>query len=204
MNQLLQLRLNGVESGLRLNMAYVYILENKDAKRIKVGATVNHPDVRLIDISRMWGAVKGRCQICLKWRILENARLPKHVLSGNYCAGSSEPPFEFSTNLAERYLDDLLGQLPSLNGSNLNFATKRANNLKKIINNYKVNPVRIGTWELSAFYKTDFAYQVEKFVHQALAAELDNDSPFGEVFTCSLEEAIKTVESNLLKLSQNQ
>lgn len=175
-------------------MAYVYILENKDAKRIKIGATVNHPDDRLIDISRMWQGVKGRCQICLCWRILEDGLLPKHVLSMNHCRGSGEPPFEYSTKLAEEYLIDLQEQLPWLRGTALNFATKRIKNLRKILENYKENPMRIGVWELKTYFKIDSAYLVEAHAHKVLAAHLDKNAPFGEVFTCSAKEATAVIE----------
>lgn len=122
-------------------MAYVYILENKDANRIKIGATINHPDARLTDIARMWRAIKGRCQICLCWRILDNGRMPKHVLSMSHCKGSGKPPLEYSTKLAEKQLDDLQGKF-----GKSNFATKRIKNLQKVLNSYKENPLRMGKW----------------------------------------------------------
>jgi hypothetical protein len=175
-------------------MAYVYILENKDAKCIKIGATLNHPDDRLLDISRMWRGVKGRCQICLKWRLLDNGRLPNHVLTMSHCAGSGELSFEYNTELAEEKLADLQEQLPWLKGTDLNFAIKRIKNLQKILKIYKENPVRIGKWELKASYKTNSAYSIEKYVHTVLAAYLDKEAPFGEVFTCSAGEAIAVIE----------
>lgn len=177
-------------------MAYIYILENKDVKRIKIGATVNHPDDRLLDISRMWRAIKGRCQICLGWRLLVDGRMPNHV----HCHGSGELPFEYSTQLAEEQLVDMQGRLPWIKGSDLNFATKRIKNLQKIIGSYKKNPKRIGTWNLLTAYKVDFAYIVEERVHQILAAHLDKDAPFGEVFSCSTEEAIRVIENTIAKV----
>ena len=175
-------------------MAYVYILENKDANRIKIGATINHPDARLTDIARMWRAFKGRCQICLNWRMLDKGLMPKHVLSGHHCGGSGKLPLERSTELAVEQLMNLQGQLPMLKGTDLNFATKRIKNLQKILNSYKENLLRMGKWELRASYKTDSAYPIEKHAHEVLAAYLDKDAPFGEVFTCSAEEAITVIE----------
>ena len=180
-------------------MAYIYILENKDVQRIKIGATVNHPEDRLLDISRMWRAIKGRCQICLSWRLLIDGRMPNHV----HCYGSGELPFEYSTQLAEEQLVDLQGRLPLIEGSDLNFATKRIKNLQKIIGSYKKNPKRIGTWNLLTSYKVDFAYTVEERVHQILAAHLDKDAPFGEVFSCTPEEAIAVVVNVIAQL-ENQ
>ncbi|WP_353431423.1 hypothetical protein [Polynucleobacter sp. MWH-UH23A] len=181
-------------------MAFIYILENQDAQRIKIGATHNHPNDRLLDINRMWQAVKGRCQICLSWRMLVNGRMPKHVLSMNHCAGSGEPPLEYSTKLAEKQTIDLQGQLPWLSGSDLRSASKRIKNLKKILQTYKENPIRIGGWQLRASFPIDSAYQIEELVHKALAVHLDKEAPFGEVFSCSAEEAISTIEETISQM----
>jgi hypothetical protein len=176
-------------------MAYVYILENKTAQCIKIGATLNYPDDRLIDISRMWRAVKGRHQVCLYWRMLNKGLMPKHILSGRHCFGSGQLPLERSTNLAEEQLTDLREQLPSLRGAELNFATKRIKNLSRILQNYKNNPVRYGKWVLKASFKTESAYSIESVVHKTLATHLDKNAPFGEVFLCSVEDAISAVEN---------
>lgn len=178
-------------------MAFVYILENKEAQRIKVGATLNHPDSRLIDIARMWRAAKGRCQVCLCWRMLNKGLMPKHVLSGKYCFGSGQLPFERSTQLAEEQLSNLQEQLLFLKGVDLSYATKRIKNLKKILQNYKDVPVRSGKWELRSSFQTESAYLVEAIVHGRLEAHLDKKSPFGEVFLCSAEEAISVIEEVL-------
>lgn len=177
-------------------MAYVYILENKDAGRIKIGATVNHPNDRLLDISRMWRAIKGRCQICLSWRMLVDGRMPDHV----QCTGSGELPLEYSTQLAEEQLADLQEQLQSLSYSDLNFATKRIKNLTKILQNYKENPSRLGFWELRTSFQTDSAYLVEECVHLKLENYLDREAPFGEVFSCTPEQAIEVVENVIAQL----
>ncbi len=175
-------------------MAYVYILENKDVKRIKIGATINHPDARLTDIARMWRAFKGRCQICLNWRMLDKGLMPKHVLSGHHCAGSGKFPLERSTELAEMQLRDLQEQFPQLRGTDLNFATKRIKNLQKILQNYKESPIRQGKWKLITYFETDSAYLIEGVAHEKLAEYLDKNAPFGEVFTCSTEVAITVIE----------
>jgi hypothetical protein len=176
-------------------MSFVYILENKEAKRIKIGATLNHPDDRLTDIARMWRAFKGRCQICLSWRMLNKGLMPRHVLSGKHCSGSGQLPLERSTFLAEKQLIDLQEQLPLLRGTDLNYATRRIKNLLKILQNYKENPVRIGKWQLRTSFETESAYLIEKTVHTALAEHLDKSAPFGEVFLCSAEEAVLIIET---------
>ena len=172
----------------------MYILENIEAQRIKIGATLNHPDDRLTDIARMWRAFKGRCQICLNWRMLNKGVMPKHVLSGHYCSGSGQLPLERCTKLAEMQLIDLQEKHPILKGSDLNYATKRIKNLLKILQSYKDNPVRIGKWQLRASFETESAYLIEKTVHKALAEHLDKSAPFGEVFLYSVEEAITVIE----------
>lgn len=182
--------------GLGLSMAYVYILENKVAERIKIGATFNHPNDRLSDISRMWMGIKGRCQICLSWRLLANGRMPDHVR----CSGSGELPLEYSTELAEKQLEDLQNKLASLSNSDLNFATKRIKNLEKIIRIYKEEPVRSGMWELRTSFKIDSAYIIEELAHKALANHLDTKAPFGEVFSCTAEDAIVTIEKIIAQL----
>lgn len=180
-------------------MAYIYILENKDVQRIKIGATVNNPNDRLLDISRMWGSIKGRCQICLSWRMLVDGRMPDHVK----CTGSRELPLEYSTQLAEEQLAYLQEQLPLLSYSDLNFARKRIKNLTKILLNYKENSARLGVWELRASFQIDSAYLVEEHVHLKLENYLDRTAPFGEVFTCPPEEAIAVVENVIVQL-ENQ
>lgn len=180
-------------------MAYVYILENKVAECIKIGATTNHPNDRLLDISRMWNAIKGRCQICLSWRMLTNGRMPNHVLSMNHCRGSGELPFEYSSKLAKEQLVDLQGQIPWLNGSDLSYATKRIKNLEKILRNYQETPARLGSWAVRATFKIDFAYEIEKIIHQELAVYLDRTAPFGEVFNYPAEDAIESIESAIKK-----
>lgn len=178
-------------------MAYVYILENVEAQRIKIGATLNHPDERLTDVARMWCAFKGRCQICLNWRVLNKGFMPKHVLSGHLCAGSGKPPLERNTELAEVQLRDLQQQYPQLSGTNLSFATKRIKNLLKILQNYKDNPIRQGKWELITSFQTDSAYLIESVTHEKLAKYLDKNAPFGEVFTCSTKDAIAVIEKEI-------
>jgi hypothetical protein len=84
---------------------------------------------------------------------------------------------------------------PILKGSDLNYATKRIKNLLKILQDYKENPVRIGKWQLRASFKTESAYLIEKTVHTVLAEHLDKSAPFGEVFLCSVEEAVSIIET---------
>ena len=176
--------------------SYVYILENKDAQRVKVGATFNHPDDRLLDVSRKWSGVRARCQICLNWRLVKSdGRMPEHVLSGNYCPGSNALPFEKDTGLAKLELQSLEGQIEELNGHKKNSAIRRIKNLRKVIDSYTNTPKQIGTWQLLASYSLNEAYQVEAIAHEMLLTYLDRDAPIGEVFNCLPEQAIAAVEA---------
>jgi hypothetical protein len=178
----------------------LYILENKDAHRVKVGATFNHPDDRLLDVTRKWSGVSARCQICLNWRLVKpDGHMPSHVLSGNYCAGSNKLPFEKDVSLAELELINLQEQVEKLHGSQKTSVIRRINNLRKVIDSYINTPRQIGSWQLLASYSLEDAYQVEATAHQILLTHLDKDSPIGEVFNCLPEVAIAAVEAAIAK-----
>lgn len=179
----------------------LYILENKDAQRVKVGATLNHPDDRLLDVSRKWSGIRARCQICLNWRLVKpDGHMPVHVLSGNYCSGSNELPFEKDVSLAELKLINLQEQVEELHGSQKISAVRRIKNLRKVIDSYTNTPRQIGTWQLLASYSLEDAYQVEAIAHQLLSTYLDEDAPIGEVFACPSEVAIAAIEVAITKL----
>ena len=179
----------------------VYILENKGAQRVKVGATFNHPDERLLDVSRKWSGVSARCQICLNWRLVKpDGHMPAHVLSGNYCSGSNKLPFEKDVSLATLELVNLQEQVEELHGSQKTSAIRRIKNLRKVIDSYTNTSRQIGSWQLLASYSLEDAYHVEATAHQMLLTHLDRDAPIGEVFDCLPEVAIAAVEAAIAKL----
>ena len=179
----------------------VYILENSEAHRVKVGVTINDPSERLKDINRMWLGDKGRCQVCLSWRLLEiKSRMPRHVISGNQCAGSNQPPFQKNTELAEQELKSLRGQLKELQGSEKTSAIIRIDNLEKIIKAYRNTPSQVGIWQLQTSLLTRNAYQVELIAHEILSKHLDVAAPIGEVFKCSAQEAMLAIDNALNQL----
>lgn len=178
----------------------VYILENKDAQRVKVGATFNHPDDRLLDVSRKWSGVRARCQICLNWRLVKSdGRMPVHVLNMNHCAGSNELPFEKDVSLAELELINLQEQVEELHGSQKISVIRRVNNLRKVIEAYRTTPRQVGEWRALISYPLSNAYEVESIAHKMLSSHLDKDAPIGEVFACSPEMAIQVVEAAIAK-----
>jgi hypothetical protein len=176
--------------------SWVYILENKDAQRVKVGATFNLPDDRLLDVSRKWSGVSARCQICLNWRLVKpDGCMPAHVLNGYYCSGSNKLPFEKDVSLAELTLINLQDQVEELHGSQKTSAIRRIKNLRKVIDSYTNTPRQIGSWQLLASYFLEDAYQVEAIAHEMLSTHFDRDAPIGEVFNCLPEQAIAAVEA---------
>ena len=181
----------------------VYILENNEANRVKVGATTNDPVARLLDVNRKWLGVKGRCQICLSWRLVTpDGRMPTHVLSMNHCSGSNALPLEAETSLAEQELINLKEQQDVLAGSEKISAIRKFNNLRKVVEIYRNASRRVGEWRILTSYPLLHAYEVEAIAHQLLSTHLDRDAPIGEVFSCSSQEAISAVEAAIAQWHQ--
>lgn len=179
-----------------ISTSCVYILENKDAQRVKIGATTNDPIARLLDANRKWLGIKGRCQICLNWRLVKSdGRMPTHVLSMNHCSGSNALPLEAETSLAEQELIKLKEQQEVLAGSEKISAIRKFNNLRKVVEIYRTASRRAGEWRILTSYPLSNAYEVEAIAHEMLSSYLDSDAPIGEVFSCSIQEAISAVES---------
>jgi hypothetical protein len=55
-------------------------------------------------------------------------------------------------------------------------------------------------WQYRVGYFTECAEQVELLSHEILAGQLDAAAPFGEVFFCSVSEAMSAVETALSQL----
>ncbi len=173
----------------------VYILENSEAKRVKIGVTINNPNERLKDVNRMWLGTKGRCQVCGNRRLLElNGLMPKHVLSGKHCSGSHALPIESDKTVAIEELKSLEDELKKIQGKSKGSAVKRINSLAKLIDDQQDVQRLTGSWSLRASFNSEIAYQVEEIVHETLHMCLDKSAPFGEVFSCSVEEAITAIE----------
>lgn len=170
----------------------VYILENVDAKLVKVGVTINNPNERLLDVNRMWLGVKGICQVCGNRRLLTvKGLMPNHVLSMTHCTGSEAPPIEKDITLAEQELNKY-----KQNKAN-NSSARRIKSLEKLINTYRDSPLRVGVWTLHASFNTNNAYEIESIVHEHLDKYLEKSAPFGEVFSCSAQEAKEAVKDIL-------
>ena len=188
--------------GYRYKADFVYIFENTEAKRVKVGMTSNNVILRLNDVNDMWLEKKVTCQICGGRRQANRKGIiPYHVLSGKECFGGNALPLERDVTLAEMYLIDLKKSLNNLAGSEKGSVSKMINTIEKRIIKYRNYKKPVGVWEFKIAYATENAEEVEKLSHKSLSDYLDSDAPFGEVFYCSVAEAIDTVETVLQQLN---
>lgn len=180
----------------------VYILENEEAKRVKVGMTINRVEERLEDVNNMWLDIKGTCQICGGRRLINHKGfIPKHVVSGIHCPGSYSRPFEKDSSLAISYLIELKKNHGVLKAGDKVSNSKRINGLEERIERFQGLDKRLGKWKINTVYQTNSAEDVELRSHQILSNYLDKNVPFGEVFSCSVAEAINAVELVLDQLN---
>jgi len=179
----------------------VYILENKKAKRVKVGMTINHATDRLQDVNDKWSNKKATCQICGGRRLVNIERLiPKHVVSGNSCPGGGKPPLEKDVTLAKSHLNSIKNHLVGLSGAEKGSATRIVNNLKNRIEKYQHHNEPVGVWQVHTVFYTECAEEVELMSHKILIEYLDEEALIGEVFCCSVSKATKAVEAALSQL----
>ena len=188
----------------------VYILENAEAQRVKVGMTsMDTTNVfdRLKDVNDMWQKRKVTCQICGARRLVKGYRIPPHVYAGpecvlidsrpwnRLCPGGNEFPLEKNVALAESLLDNIRKRLSDFSYVDKVSAARFANNLEKRIEKFRNYSPRVGDFQVRVAYYTKHAELVEKSSHQILAKYLDEKAPFGEVFRCSVSEAREAVET---------
>lgn len=180
----------------------VYIFENVEAQRVKVGMTINRPADRLRSINDMWIQFKATCQICGGRRLINirDRLIPTHSTSGLKCAGSLKPPLERDVSVAESYLVDLKQLHSKSTGTGKGSLTRMIKNLEKRIELYRYLELPVGKWEVGVVFYTDNAEAVESVTHQILDESLDKNAPFGEVFCCTVSEATEAVEQALSRL----
>lgn len=183
---------------IRHQYGMVYILENVEAKRVKVGVTTSSVENRRIDVNQMWLGTKGTCQLCGgRINVNRQRQIPRHVKSGIVCSGSNLLPLEKDNFLAKSYLEELKIKHRQLSGTDLESSTRMINTLESRIKRFESIGERVGIWRINTVYYTDFAEEVERGSHQLLASYLDVNMQFGEVFSCSIEYARKAVETIL-------
>ena len=179
----------------------VYVLENAEAQRVKVGTTTNQVESRLIDVNRIWGGRKVTCQICGGRLLSRRGLVPIHPRNTpKPCPGGNALPIERDVTLAESHLETIKNDIDKLSGSEKGSATRIANNLEKRIGRYRHYSRPIGRWKVRATFHTECAEKVELLTHKVLEKHIDKQAPFGEVFCCSLSEATEAVAAVLSEL----
>jgi hypothetical protein len=181
----------------------VYILENSEAQRVKVGMTsigVNDVVERLRDVNDMWLQRKITCQICGKHTISFGGRVPHHVVSGIGCPGGNALPLEKDVAIAESHLGILKSRLSEISGTEKGSVTRKIRTLEMRIEKFRHYNRPIGHWQFRVAFYTEGVAEVEVLSHRILADRLDRTAPFGEVFSCSLSEATEAVEKALSEL----
>jgi hypothetical protein len=201
-------------SQFRYMRGIVYILENFEAQRVKVGMTINDVALRLKDANDMWLERKVTCQICggrrlVRWNGRTPRLVPKHVVSGITCPGGNALPLEGDIALANAHLENLRTRVREAMGSEKGSMVRQINTLEERIRLRSQHNRGVGRWKIATVYHTECAEQVELLSHDLLAERLDRTAPFGEVFRCSISEARAAVERaldqlNLLSLARRE
>src|SRR5438309_12033029 len=112
----------------------IYVFENSDAQRVKVGMTgigVNNVGDRLKDVNDMWLERKVTCQICGGRLVNIGGHVPQHVVSGIGCPGGNALPLERDMALAESHLENMTNLLTELSGSEKGSVTRKIRTLAK-------------------------------------------------------------------------
>ncbi len=184
----------------------VYIFENPNARRVKIGMTMNRISDRLFALNDMWSGRKVTCQICGGRLNSVGGYVPHHPCVGPHprvnfsCLGGNALPFESNTELAEAYLEDLLLRHENFSGTEKGTATRIINTLKRRVELYRAYIRPTETWQFHVGYFTQRAEQAELLSHRILADRLDKHAPIGEVFDCSPVEAEVAVMEALNQL----
>lgn len=181
----------------------VYIFENPEAQRVKVGMTsigVNDVVERLSDVNDMWLQRKITCQICGKHTVNVGGSVPHHVVSGIRCAGGNALPLEKDVSIAESHLEMLKSRFSELSGAEKASVTRKIRTLEMRIEKFRHYNRPMGEWQFRVAFYTEGVAEVEILSHRILAGRLDRTAPFGEVFCCSGSEATEAVEKALSEL----
>lgn len=190
-----------IMAGFREMFGAIYIFENAEANRVKIGMTINHVSLRLRSLNQMWLDERVTCQVCGTRRLAGagRGRLPQHPSSqhGTPCPGSRALPLEKDISVADAYLQDLRTRRDDLSGTERASATRMINTLARRIEVYRELSPRVGVWKFRVTFLSERAEEVELSTHRLLDEQLDREAPFGEVFTCSVEETAEAVESTL-------
>jgi len=181
----------------------VYVFENPTVGRVKVGMTgigVNSVVDRLKDVNDMWLERKVTCQICGGRLVNVGGVVPDHVAVGKRCAGGSALPLERAVDLAEFHLERMKGRFPAVAGTEKGSLARRIRTLEARIARYRHYTRPGGEWQFRAAFHTEGVAEIESLAHKLLDGRRDKQAPFGEVFDCSVSEAMAAVETALSQL----
>jgi len=189
----------------------VYILENPEAQRVKIGVTINAAGDRLRAVNDMWLGRKGTCQVCGRRVVLVRGRVPRHaagvpdfVLGIAGCAGTHELSLEQSTDVAQKHLAALKNRVGGLTGVRKGSVTRMITTLERRIATPRHQDNSSGLWQVHTTYLTESAEKVEHLAHSYLSEFLDHEAPIGEVFHCTVSQAEAAVEKALSQLGLDQ
>ena len=191
---------------LRHAQPAVYIFENPEAQRVKVGVSMNDTGGRLNTLNDKWRERTVTCQICGEKRLASFGNLiHRHYVSGISCPGGNNLPFERDVTVAESYLEEMKNSLSELSGVEKNSTVRRIHTLEKRIEKFRHYTPPVGKWRIGAIYYTEGYEAIEKGAHKILVEYLDKTAPTGEVFCCSVSVATEAVETalSLLGLSHS-
>ena len=178
----------------------VYVLENPEAQRVKVGVTINDVSLRLRDVDGMWQGRRGTCQVCGGRLNLVRSNVPPHLRNGRRCPGGNASPLERDVRVAQKYLASMQARLHGLTGVAKASATRVVKTLVRRIAMPRHHELAIGEWVHRATVFTERAEEVELLSQKFLEGLLDETAPFGEVFRCSVSEALEAIEKALGQL----
>jgi len=185
-------------------MEAVYIFENRKAKLIKVGIThlwTTSVEDRLMDLNNQYLGKKATCQICgYKRFVWSKGLINSHVISGTRCPGGNKIPLEKDITLAQNYLDSLRVKQSSAFGSEKGSITRKINTIERRIKIFEKQEVLVGKFSINTIFYTESAEIVEQLSHKILADNFFKYSRLGEVFHCSVLDALEAVESALNQL----
>ena len=134
--------------------------------------------------------------------------MPKHLSNGTHatypdsrfkCPGSGALPLELDTSHAEKYLSELKTNNSSLSGSEKSSNTKMINTLEARIGRYKGIGQIEGDWVIARKFRGS-GENIGRLAHKILKEALDTDVSIGEVFKCSVVEAVRAVEEAISRL----
>jgi hypothetical protein len=181
----------------------VYIFENSEAQRVKVGMTsigVNDVVDRHRDVNDMWLERKVTCQICGKHTVNVGGKVPQHFECFKACPGGNALPFEKDVAIAESYLESMKSRFSKLSGAEKAAVTTKIKSFEKRIEKWRHYTGPVGKWQFRVAFYVEAPTEVELLSHKFLADYLDRAAPFGEVFRCSVSEASGAIEKALNEL----